>query len=67
MRPRGLFGETGEAVESVALARIVLGEQAGVLAFGAGEAEGFTADMSDDLVRFLARVVERTAARWTLN
>lgn len=64
---RGLFGATGDAVESVALARIMLGEQAGVLAFGAGEAEGFTADMSDDLVRFLARVVERTAARWTLN
>jgi uncharacterized protein YigA (DUF484 family) len=61
---RGLFGEAGDAVESVALVRILLGGRPGVLAFGAGEAEGFTADMSDELVRFLAQVVERTAARW---
>ncbi|WP_245620050.1 DUF484 family protein [Phenylobacterium immobile] len=64
---RGLFGSRAEAVESVALVRIRLGERFGVLAFGSGEAEGFTADMSDDLVRFLALVVEATAARWTTH
>jgi hypothetical protein len=35
-----------------------------VLAFGAAEPDGFTADMGAELVAFIARVVERMAERW---
>ncbi|MDO8296212.1 MAG: DUF484 family protein [Caulobacter sp.] len=63
---RGLFGERGEQVRSMAMVRIALWEpgREGVLAFGSPDAKGFTADMGAELVAFLARVVERTAERW---
>ena len=62
----GLFAEAAPAVGSVALIRLAIWEPArqGVIAFGAADAEAFTADMGSDLVAFIARVVERTAERW---
>ena len=62
----GLFGAHAPAIESVALARLTLWEPArqGVLAFGALDACAFTEDMGEELVVFLARVVERAAAHW---
>ena len=62
----GLFGAHAPAIQSVALARLAVWtpERRGVLAFGAFDAEAFTEDMGDELVLFLARVVERAAARW---
>jgi uncharacterized protein YigA (DUF484 family) len=35
-----------------------------VIGFAGAESGAYTADMGSDLVSFLARVVERTAARW---
>lgn len=63
---RGLFGERGEEVKSMAMVRLAIWEPArqGVLAFGSPDAKGFTADMGVELVAFLARVIERTAERW---
>src|SRR5579872_335539 len=63
---QSLFEELGEAVGSVAMARLALWSPAreGVLAFGSPDEGGFTADMGAELVAFLARVVERTAERW---
>jgi uncharacterized protein YigA (DUF484 family) len=63
---QALFGPAAELVASVAMARMAIWVPArqGVLAFGSGESEGFTADMGAELVAFLARVVERTAERW---
>jgi uncharacterized protein YigA (DUF484 family) len=63
---QALFGQAAELVASVAMARMAIWTPArqGVLAFGSGESEGFTADMGAELVAFLARVVERTAERW---
>jgi uncharacterized protein YigA (DUF484 family) len=61
-----LFGPLADEVKSTALVRLNVwspGRQA-VLAFGAGEIDGFTSDMGAELVAFLARVVERTAERW---
>lgn len=62
----GLFGERGEAIQSMAMVRMAIWEPArqGLLAFGSADPEGFTADMGAELVAFLARVVERTAERW---
>ncbi len=62
----GLFGERAPLVRSMALVRMAIWEPArdGLLAFGSGEPEGFTAEMGAELVAFLARVVERTAERW---
>lgn len=62
----GLFGERAPMVRSMAMVRMAIWEPArdGLLAFGSGEPEGFTADMGAELVAFLARVVERTAERW---
>ncbi len=60
-----LFGNDAKAVKSVALLRLTLwNDRPGLLAFGSGEPEGFTQDMGAELVAFLARVVERVAARW---
>jgi len=64
----GLFGDLGPIVGSVALVRLSVGpgKRQGVLAFAGVEADAFSADMGPDLVTFLARVVERTAERWSL-
>ncbi len=61
-----LFGPAAKTVKSFALLRLTLWgeERPGLLAFGSGEAEGFTPDMGAELVAFLARVVERVADRW---
>ena len=63
---RGLFGELGTEVGSVALARMAIWEPArqAVLAFASADPKAFTGDMGTELVAFLARVVERTAERW---
>jgi uncharacterized protein YigA (DUF484 family) len=63
---RGLFGERGEQIRSMAMVRIAMWEpgREGVLAFGSPDTNGFTTDMGAELVAFLARVVERTAERW---
>jgi uncharacterized protein YigA (DUF484 family) len=65
---RGLFGDLGGSIQSVALLRMAIWEPArqGLLAFGSADPEGFTQDMGAELVAFLARVVERTAERWPL-
>ena len=65
---RELFDPGDPAVQSCALVRLSLGspERQGVLAFGSADPEGFTPDMGPELVSFLARVVERTAARWPI-
>ena len=65
---RGLFGELGGTIESMALLRMAIWEPSrqGLLAFGSADPEGFTQDMGAELVAFLARVVERTAERWPL-
>jgi hypothetical protein len=60
----GLFGDLAPIVGSVALVRLAVGSDHGVLAFAGAEGDAFTADMGPDLVTFLARVVERTAERW---
>jgi len=63
---RGLFGERGEQVRSMAMVRLAIWAPArqGVLAFGSPDEKGFTTDMGVELVAFLARVIERTAERW---
>ena len=65
---RGLFGEAGGAIQSMALLRMAIWEPSrqGLLAFGSADPEGFTEDMGAELIAFLARVVERTAERWPL-
>jgi uncharacterized protein YigA (DUF484 family) len=65
---RGLFGDRADRVQSMAMVRMAIWEPSrqGLLAFGAFDPEGFTADMGTELVAFLARVVERTAERWPL-
>jgi uncharacterized protein YigA (DUF484 family) len=64
----GLFGDRAAEVESCALVRLAFADgRQGVLAFASAEADGFVPDMGAELISFLARVVERTAARWTLN
>ena len=62
----GLFGGHAPAIRSVALARLSIWSPAreGVSAFGAFDGDAFTEDMGDELVVFLARVVERAAGRW---
>ena len=64
----GLFGPAAKDVGSVALVRLSIGAppRAGVLAFGAESPEAFSPDMGHELIDFIARVVERTAERWTL-
>ena len=63
---RELFDDVSAPVQSCALVRMSLWspERQGVLGFGSADPEGFTVDMGAELVAFLARVVERTAARW---
>jgi uncharacterized protein YigA (DUF484 family) len=65
---RGLFGDAGEAIASMAMVRMAVWEPSrhGILAFGSADPEGFTPEMGAELVAFLARVVERTAERWPL-
>jgi hypothetical protein len=64
--PGLVFGEAADRIGSVALVRLAIWSPArqGVLAFGAAEPDGFTADMGAELVAFIARVVERMAERW---
>ena len=64
----GLFGHLAPVIGSVALVRLAIWEPArqGVIAFGALDADAFSADMGEELVTFLARVLERTAERWPL-
>ena len=64
----GLFGPAASEVGSVALVRLTIGDppRAGVLAFGAESPEAFSPEMGHELIDFIARVVERTAARWAL-
>jgi uncharacterized protein YigA (DUF484 family) len=38
--------------------------RAGLLAFASADPEGFTPDMSAELIAHLAQVVERISARW---
>ena len=63
---RGLFGDLGPDVGSVALARMAIWEPArqALLAFASPDPQGFTGEMGAELVAFLARVTERTAERW---
>jgi uncharacterized protein YigA (DUF484 family) len=65
----GLFGDLGPEVGSVALVRLAIWTPArqGVLALASTDPAAFTADMGEDLVAFLARVLERTAERWPLQ
>ena len=65
---RDLFDPGDPGVQSCALVRLSLGspERQGMLAFGSADPEGFTPDMGPELVSVLARVVERTAARWPI-
>ncbi len=65
-----LFGAGAGEVKSSALVRIAPwpgrdGGRPGLLAFGSPDPLGFTPDMGAELVAFLARVVERTADRWS--
>lgn len=64
----GLFGSLAPVIGSVALVRLAIGEPArqGVVAFGSLDNDSFTADMGEELVSFLARVLERMAERWPL-
>ena len=64
----GLFGPAAESVGSVALVRLTIADppRAGILAFGAEGPETFSSDMGQELIDFIARVVERTAERWAL-
>jgi uncharacterized protein YigA (DUF484 family) len=64
----GLFGERQDEVRSMAMVRMAIWEptRQGLLAFGSSDPAGFTPDMGNELVAFLARVVERTAERWPL-
>ena len=65
-----LFGQTHEAVASVALIRMapaITPGQAprdGIVAFGSPDPEGFHPAMGCELAAFVARVVERMAERW---
>jgi uncharacterized protein YigA (DUF484 family) len=62
----GLFGAQGQAIQSVALARLSIWSPSrhGVMAFGSVDPAAFTSEMGAELVSFLARVIERTAQRW---
>ena len=64
----GLFGSLAPVIGSMALVRLAIGDPArqGVVAFGSLEGDSFTADMGEELVSFLARVLERMAERWPL-
>ncbi len=64
----GLFGHLAPVIGSVALVRLAIGDPArqGIVAFGSLDVESFSADMGEELVSFLARVLERTAERWPL-
>jgi uncharacterized protein YigA (DUF484 family) len=64
----GLFGVAAPEIGSVAVVRLQLSPppRQGLLAFGAAAADAFSSDMGQDLIAFLARVVERVAARWPM-
>jgi uncharacterized protein len=64
----GLFGAAAPQIGSVALIRLKLSPQPreGLLAFGAGTTDAFSADMGQDLIDFIARVIERVASRWPM-
>lgn len=60
----GLFIAAPSAIASLALLRLTLWGRAELLALGAPDPNAFTEDMGEELVRLLARVIERTAERW---
>lgn len=62
----GLFGDHAALIRSAALARLTpwAVDRSAVLALGSIEPDTFTGDMGAELLTFLAKVVERTAARW---
>ncbi len=68
-----LFGPADGDVRSVALVRMTLRfsesdtPRPALCAFGSNEDEGFTPAMGGELIAFVARVVERMAARWPLQ
>ena len=61
-----IFGEAAERVRSVALVRMSLFDpsRSGLVAFGSGDPDGFTADMGVELIAFVGQVVERLGERW---
>ena len=63
----GLFGPLAPQIGSAAILRLAMWtpERQGVIAFGAADPSAFSAEMGTELVTFLARVVERTAERWS--
>ncbi len=65
-RGHGLFPDTEDPVRSAALIRLSIWRpmRPGILALGSADSGAFAADMADDLLAFLGRVVERTAERW---
>ncbi len=66
---RGLFGNLAPVIGSVALVRLAIWEPArqGIIGFASLDVDAFTEDMGEELVSFLARVLERTAERWSLS
>ncbi len=63
---RAIFGAAAGAVRSVALLRLRFGPglPTGLLALGAGEADGFDGRQGTDLLAFVARVIEFCVRRW---
>ena len=71
LRPAGpeataVFGPQGAGLGSEALVRLEFGPGTapGLLAFGARDAERFTADQAGDLLEFFGGVVSRAVRRW---
>ena len=63
---RAVFGDKIDRVKSAALVRICLWreQRPGLIALGSSDFEGFSDDMGNELIVFVARVIERVAARW---
>lgn len=61
-----IFGDAAERIRSVALIRMSLFDprRPGLVAFGSGDAEGFTPDMGVELIAFVGEVVARLGERW---
>lgn len=65
---RVLFDDDVSRVKSAAVLRLQIGREAreGLIAFGSHSFEGFNPDMGIELVLFVARAVEKIAARWPI-
>jgi len=63
---RILFGDEVRQIRSAALIRLRLwrDQRPALLAFGSGDEGGFEPAMGMELIGFIAKVIERTAARW---